>query len=74
MKLLKEIEDLKENLQRSKNRERTSREQQYKKGYQAGVVDGSNKKKEVFDWGVKPSKKQAAALLSQLKVWLDCED
>ena len=73
-KLLKEIEDLKENLQRSKNRERTSREQQYKRGYQAGVVDGSNRKKEVFDWGVKPSKEQATALLSQLKVWLDCED
>ena len=74
MRLLREIEDLKESLKRSENRERISRDQQYQRGYQAGVVDGSNKKKEVFDWGVRPSKEQAAALLSQLKLWLDCED
>lgn len=73
-KLLKEIQRLQENLQRSENRERTSREQQYKKGYQAGVVDGSNKKKEVFDWGVRPSKEQAEAVVSQLRIWLDCEE
>jgi len=74
MRLLREIENLKESLKRSENRERISRDQQYERGYQAGVVDGSNKKKEVFDWGVRPSKEQAAALLSQLKLWLDCED
>lgn len=73
-RLLEEIEKLKEHLKRSKNRERVSRNQQYDKGYQAGVVDGSNKKKEVFDWGVKPSREEAEALLSQLKIWLDCED
>jgi len=44
------------------------------KGYQAGVVDGSNKKKEVFDWGVRPTKEQAEALMKQLRIWLDCED
>lgn len=74
LRLLEQIEELKETLKRSENRERVSRNQQYDKGYQAGVVDGSNKKKEVFDWGVKPSKEEAAALLSQLKIWLDCED
>lgn len=73
-KLLKQIEDLKESIRRSENRERVSRDQQYKKGYQAGVADGSNRKKEVFDWGVRPSKEQAEKLLNQLKVWLDCED
>lgn len=73
-RLLKQIEDLKESIRRSENRERVSRDQQYKKGYQAGVADGSNRKKEVFDWGVRPSKEQAEKLLNQLKVWLDCED
>lgn len=74
MKLLREIEELKEKVQRAKNRERISRHQQYEKGYQAGVVDGSNKKKEVFDWGVRPTKEQAEALMKQLRIWLDCED
>ena len=74
VKLLKKIEDLKEKLQRSKNRERTSREQQYAKGYQAGVVDGSNRKKEVFDWGVRPTKEQAEAIIKQLRIFLDCEE
>ena len=73
-RLLKQIENLKESIRRSENRERVSRDQQYKKGYQAGVADGSNRKKEVFDWGVRPSKEQAEKLLNQLKVWLDCED
>jgi DNA repair exonuclease SbcCD ATPase subunit len=74
VKLLKKIEDLKEELQRSRNRERTSREQQYAKGYQAGVVDGSNRKKEVFDWGVRPTKEQAEAFIKQLRIFLDCEE
>lgn len=73
-KLLSQIEDLKEKLKRSENRERTSRRQQYQRGYQKGVVDGSNKKKEVFDWGLRPTKEQAEALMKQLRIWLDCED
>lgn len=73
-KLLKQIEELEENLKRSMNRERVSKQQQYEKGYQAGIVDGSNRKIEVFDWGVKPSREEAAALLKQIKIWLDCED
>ena len=73
-KLLKQIDNLKEQLKRSENRERTSRKQQYERGYQAGVVDGSNKKKEVFDWGVRPTKEQAEAIMRQLLIWLDCED
>ena len=72
--LLNKIEDLKSSLKRSENRERTSRTQQYEKGYQAGVCDGSNKKKEVFDWGVKPKKEEAEKLLKQLRFLLDCED
>ncbi len=74
MKLLREIEELKEKVQRSESRERISRHQQYIKGYQTGVVDGSNKKKEMFDWGVRPTKEQAEALMKQLRIWLDCED
>ena len=74
LKLLKEIENLKDRLKMSENRERTSRKQQYEKGYQAGVVDGSNKKKEVFDWDIKPTKEQAETLMKQLRIWLDCED
>ncbi len=74
MKLLREIEELKEKVQKAKNRERTSRTQQYEKGYQAGVVDGSNKKKEVFDWGVRPSKEQAEALMKQFRIWIDYEE
>lgn len=73
-KLLSQIEDLKEKLKRSENRERTSRRQQYQRGYQKGVLDGSNKKKEVFDWGLRPTKEQAEALMKQLRIWLDCED
>lgn len=73
-KLLAKVEQLKDDLVRSRNRERTSRQQQYELGYQAGVVDGSNKKKEVFDWGVRPTKEQAEALMKQLRVWLDCEE
>lgn len=74
MKILKEIDELREALRRSENRERVSKQQQYEKGYQAGIVDGSNRKIEVFDWGVKPSREEAAALLKQIKIWLDCED
>lgn len=73
-KLHKKIECLEESLRRSQNRERTSRQQQYKRGYQAGVVDGSNRKKEVFDWGCRPTKEQAEALLSQFQIFLDCEE
>ena len=68
--LKRDIDELHKELE---NTERTSRKQQYEKGYQAGVVDGSNKKKEVFDWGVKPTKEQAEALMKQLRIWLDCE-
>ena len=74
MKLLREIEELKEKVKKAENRERVSRTQQYEKGYQAGVVDGSNRKKEVFDWGVRPSKEQAEAIMKQLRIWLDRED
>lgn len=73
-KLLSKVERLKDDLERSRNRERTSRHQQYELGYQAGVVDGSNKKKEVFDWGVRPTKEQAEALMKQFLIWLDCEE
>ena len=73
IKLQQRIEQLTEELKRSKNRERTSREQQYAKGYQAGVVDGSNRKKEVFDWGVKPTREQADMMMKQLRIWLECE-
>ena len=74
IKLIEQIEQLREELKRSRNRERTCRDQQYAKGFQAGFVKGSNKKKEVFDWGIKPTKEQAEMLLKQFKVFLDCED
>lgn len=73
IKLQQQIEKLTEELHRSRNRERTSREQQYAKGYQAGVADGSNRKKEVFDWGVKPTREEARMLMKQLRIWLECE-